>query len=116
MRVSTGVAMTGKMFRARQHSIFLESPNFSCDEPTHGGRILAERTYIDDGIRRIVVDVGDGGECEMDSHRSAFECGDAAELVCIPVAAGSAYTHIWREGSSTVQPDRGSCFEIRRNQ
>ena len=68
----SGVAMPGEMLGRRDHSMILEAADFGDDESADLGGALAERADVDDRIGRVVVDVGNGREAELDSHGAAL--------------------------------------------
>src|SRR5687768_634171 len=52
----------------------------------------------------------------MDPDRTAFERGNAAELVGVGVAPGGCHAHIGRERCATIQSYGSAGFEVRPDQ
>ena len=62
MGVSCGITVAGEMLGGGHHSSGARSPDVGGDQISDLFGIFSERTRIDDGIRRIGVDVGIGKE------------------------------------------------------
>src|SRR5690606_19172126 len=65
VRVRLGVAVPGEVLGDGEHAAVLEPLDVRGDQRPGAPRVLAERARVDDGVRRIRVDVGDGGEGEV---------------------------------------------------
>jgi hypothetical protein len=96
--------------------VLLEASHLGGHQPAYTVRIFSKGSHIDDWVGRIVVDIGNRGEGQVDSDRAAFERGDAAELIRVGVAPCGRHAHIGWEVGAAVQPDRGTGFEVGADQ
>src|SRR5438270_11779623 len=72
VRIGAGIAMAGKMLGGGQHASIAGGADVSCGEFAYLLRIFTERPRIDDWVRRIRVDVGNGREIPLDSNGAGF--------------------------------------------
>lgn len=112
VRVDVGIAVAGKVLEGRYHAALGESANVRRRETPDRLRRLAERTRVDDGIARVVVDVDDRRKVDMDADGARFETGDAPRLEREPVVAGGAERHRPRKRGGTGDAESDASLEV----
>ena len=92
VRVHVGVAVTGKMLQRREHAAGAQAADVRGRQPADRVRLLAERARVDDGIARVVVDVGDRREIDVHADRARLDRRDAraSNASCSSPAAPTA--------------------------
>ena len=80
MRIDMRIAVTGKVFRRRQHAFAAHSFDECGDVARDIIRIFAEAARVDDAVVGIDVDVGDRRENVIDAEGARFDCGGLALL------------------------------------
>jgi len=78
-------------------------------------RILPERSGVDRGVHRVIVDVHDRRQIDMHPDRASLGGGDTARLVCQLWVVGGPECHYARERGPTVHPKTDPSFEISRD-
>ena len=114
MGVDGHVAMSGKCF-AVAISVFLDAAHVGGDEG-RPSRVFAEGPYINDGVPRIVVDVGDRIEVDVDSDGSPFLSGDFGNFIGQPLVSGRADGHRHGHPRRAVENVAGTSLEISARQ
>src|SRR5437867_12934334 len=96
------------MFPGCKHPVFLETSDDGCAHRSHEVRVLAERSWSNDWIVGIAVDVEYRSERHMHAHGAPFERRHTPLLVCERRIASSAKRHLRREnrGAAEVDPVR----------
>jgi hypothetical protein len=79
MRISVGVAVSGKMFCRGQHAMGAGPFDECCHLCAHHIRVLSKGARVNDGIVRIAVYIGHWKKIPMDSNGARFFSGDRAE-------------------------------------
>ena len=64
--------MAGKVFSSRGHAVFLKTSDQRRAENSRESLILAERAYANDWVCRIVVDVENRSERDVNAERAAL--------------------------------------------
>src|SRR5439155_1361209 len=86
------------------------------DQARHRAGVLAERADIDDRVRRVVVDVGIGGEIDVDADGPALDACGRADRIGIVRIAGGADRHDLRKGGRPHHAHTGAPLEIGRHE
>ena len=97
VRVDVGVAVPGKVLRRRELAAVLRAANEERRESRDALRILAERSRVDDRVRRIVVHVDDRREVDVNADRSPLLRDRATDVVRVRVARRRGDRHRRRE-------------------
>src|SRR6266571_5272540 len=116
VRVGVGIAVAREVLQGGQHAVVLQTTHVRPHQARDGTRILAERANVDDGIKRIVVDVGIGREIHVDADGAALPCGDAADRIRIALVTGRAGGHDHRECRRAHDAHRSAPFEVCRDE
>ncbi len=95
----------GKCFLGRDRAVLLKPAHECRAEPGHRGGILPEGAGGDDRVLRVVVDVQNGREGEVDPHGARLGGGDAAHFVGVAAFAGRAHCHQRRKQGGAAQLD-----------
>jgi hypothetical protein len=82
VRVLRGVAVAGKMLRARGDSLTLKARHERRDLTSNERGLRAERANPDHGVGGIRVDVRDRCEVEVDPDRSQLAGDRGSDLLC----------------------------------
>ena len=85
------------MFCGGRHALPLHAAHERRGQAAHGGGILTEGPSIDDRIGRIVVDVNDRCEHQMNSDRPGFARRDLAGEFGVRFPARGGDGHVARE-------------------
>ena len=110
--VDVGVAVTGEMLERRNHATGGEAARIRHREGRDLRGILAEGAGVDHGIARVVVDVDDGREVDVNAHRPRFDGGDPAGLERQTLIAGGAEGHGARKRRGAGDTESGAGLEI----
>src|SRR5438445_301051 len=114
--VDLGVAVTGKMFQGGEHPMIAQPAHVLRHETRDRTRIFAEGPGIDDGVRRVVVDVGVGREIDVDADRPPLGGGGRADRVGVARIRRGADRHDHRERGGADEPHPGTPLEVGRNE
>ena len=106
MRVDVGVAVPGKMLERGDHAGRLQAADVGRRERADLRRILAERARVDDRVARVVVDVDDRREVDVDADgarvstpvtRPASNASDSSPAAPNAIARGNAVAPMMRK-------------------
>ncbi len=112
MRINVGIAVAGKVFGGRQHSVLVRALDVGRGHLADEGRVLTEGSRVDYGIGGIGVDIGVGEPVPLHSDGARFHGGDAPGLAGIVEIVGSAEGHGMRESGDFVQTHAQASLEI----
>ena len=112
MRVDVGVAVPGKVLQRRDHAAGLQAADVGAAEAADRRGILAVRPRVDHRIARVVVDVDDRREVDLDADRARLDRGDPAGLVGELLVAGGAERHVARKRRRPFEAEAGAGLEV----
>src|SRR6202047_4003559 len=112
MRIGRSVSVTGEVFDGGQHSAFVRALDISRDQIADLLRVFSEGTRINDGIRRVRVNIGVGKEIPLYADGTRFLGTDAAEGLNVFGLAISAESHGVREDGGAHQPHGDAALKI----
>ena len=99
MRVSGGIAVARKMLHRGQHASLVRSLDIGGNQIADLLGIFSKRPRVDDGIRRIRVDVGIRKEIPVNANGPRFLRRNAAERLRVCEIAIGAKRHSVGKGS-----------------
>ena len=103
MRVAGSISVTGKMFDCRGHSLRLNPSDHRRRQFPHQNRIFAKRTYSDNGVIGVDVDICTGRIIDIDAKRSHLTPKDLASLAGKFRRTGCAKCHIARQRGAIAE-------------
>ena len=105
MRIHVGVAVPGEVLRRGDRAADLRAAHERRREPRDPLRVLTERASVDDGVRRVVVDVHGRGEVDLNPDGARLLPDDLRDVVRILVPARGGDRHRARKDGCAP------CFE-----
>ena len=95
MRVSCGVAVSGKMFDCSQHSVGACASDISHNQVADLLRVFSEGTGVDDWISRVRIYISIGKEIPVHADGTCFLGGDPAECFRVVQLAVAPNAMAW---------------------
>ena len=112
MRVGRRVAVAWEVFGGGDDALALRALDEGGDEARHLRGVFAETADVDDGVRGVVVHVGDGREELLDAERAGLARRQLALSARVVGVSGRADGHVPRKVCRVVEAHAASGFEV----
>ena len=114
--VALRVAVAGEVLQRRQHPVVTQAVDVGLHELRDRSGVFPKRAGVDDRVERVVVEIGVGGEVDVDADRPAFHRRGLPDRVGVLGVARRADRHERREDGGAHEPHPRAPLEIRRHQ
>ena len=116
MRIDHGRAVTGEVFRSRQHTERLRSLDIGGAELSRALRILAERPRRNNAVLRVRAQVENRIQEQMNPNGPRFTRGDLGLKLHVCPTRARSHRHGPREAAPAFDAHRGSPLVVRRHE